>query len=252
MHHGKDFLVDKPGITTREQLSDVRRVQAATRRIYSIVYSERLESAATMYAGELVRDGAIGAVVQTVGLGPHRVHPPERPTWFWDPSRNGGILCDIGAHQFDQFLWFTGSTEAEVVVARVRNVRHPNHPTFQDFGEVMLRGDGGTGYFRVDWLSPAGLPTWGDTRLTILGTEGYVEVRKNVDLDGRPGGNHLFVANAHGMRYVDCSTMELSFGRRLVDDVLNRTETAIMQSHCFLATELALVAQEKASTFFHA
>jgi predicted dehydrogenase len=246
MQHGKDYVVDKPGVTSLAQLAEVRQVQSATKRIYSIVYSERFENGATIRAGELVQAGAIGTVIQTAGFGPHRIHPPARPDWFWDPTRHGGILCDIASHQFDQYLYFTGSTSGEIVASQVRNVRHPEHPAFQDFGDVMVRGNGGTGYVRVDWFTPVGLPTWGDTRLTILGTEGYIEVRKNVDLAGRPGANHLFVADRDGVRYIDCKDVDLPYGRQLVDDVLNRTETAMTQAHCFLATELALVAQEKA------
>jgi len=246
MQLGKDFVCDKPGITSLSQLADVRRVQSETKRIYSIVYSERFENRATVRAGELVREGAIGKVIQTIGLGPHRIHPPERPDWFWDPNRYGGIICDIGSHQFDQFLWFTGSTSGEIVASQVRNVSHPDRPAFQDFGDAMVRGNGGAGYIRVDWFTPAGLPTWGDTRLTILGTEGYIEIRKNTDLAGRPGADHLFIADAKGVRYIDCSTVELTYGRQIVDDVLNRTETAMSQAHCFLATELALRAQHQA------
>ena len=246
MRQGKDYMVDKPGITTLAQLAEVRRVQVETKRIYSVVYSERFENAATVRAGELVRAGAIGKVIQTVGLGPHRIHPPERPDWFWDPARYGGIICDIGAHQFDQFLYFTGSTTGEIVASQVRNVTHPERPAFQDFGDVVVRGSGGTGYIRLDWFTPAGLPTWGDTRLTILGTGGYIEIRKNVDIAGRAGGNHLFLADGKGIRYEDCDGIDLPYGRQLVDDVLNRTETAMTQAHCFLATELALRAQEVA------
>ena len=246
MQHAKDYMVDKPGVTSLAQLAEVKRVQSATKRIYSIVYSERFENGATIRAGELVHSGAIGKVIQTVGFGPHRIHPPDRPDWFWDPKRHGGIICDIGSHQFDQFLFFTGSTSGEIVASQVRNVRHPQHPAFQDFGDVMVRGSGGTGYIRLDWFTPAGLPTWGDTRLTILGTDGYMEVRKNVDLAGRPGANHLFIVDRTGVRYIDCQKVDLPFGRQLVDDVLARTETAMTQAHCFLATELALVAQEKA------
>ena len=246
MQLGKGYVCDKPGMTTLAQLAEVKRVQAATKRIYSIVYSERFENGATLRAGELVRSGAIGQVVQTIGLGPHRIHPPARPDWFWDPERHGGILCDIASHQFDQFLWFTGSTSAEIGASQVRNVRHPEHPRFQDFGDAMVRGNGGSGYVRVDWFTPAGLPTWGDTRLTILGTDGYIEVRKNVDLAGRAGANHLFIADATGVRYEDCRGVDLPYGRQLVDDILHRTETAMTQAHCFLATELALRAQEQA------
>ena len=246
MRHGKDFMADKPGMTTLEQLAEVRRVQAETRRIYSILYSERHENRATVKAGELVKAGAIGKVIQTVGLGPHRMRPKTRPAWFFEKERYGGILCDIASHQFDQFLFFTGSTKAEVVASQVGNVHHPETPGLEDFGDVMLRGDGGRGYIRVDWFTPDGLNTWGDGRLTILGTDGFIEIRKNVDIGGRPGGNHLFLVDQKETRYLDCQNEPLPYGERLVDDVLNRTETAMPQAHCFLAMELALLAEKNA------
>jgi predicted dehydrogenase len=246
MQHGKDYMVDKPGITTLAQLAEVRRVQAETRRIYSIMYGERLENRATIRAGELVKAGAIGRVVQTIGLGPHRMNPNTRPAWFFDRSRFGGILCDIGSHQADQFLYLTGSTRADIVAAQVGNVRNQQHPTFEDFGDVMLRGDGGTGYIRVDWFTPDGLATWGDGRLTILGTDGFIEVRKNIDIAGRPGASHLFLVDQKETRYIDTRDVPLPYGEQLVSDVLNRTETAMPQAHCFLATELMLKAQAQA------
>jgi predicted dehydrogenase len=246
MRHGKDFMVDKPGMTTLEQLADVRRVQAETKRIYSILYSERLENRATVKAGELVKAGAIGGVIQTIGLGPHRMRPQTRPAWFFQKERYGGILCDIASHQFDQFLFFTGSSQADVVASQVGNVHHRDTPGLEDFGDVMLRGNGGAGYIRVDWFTPDGLTTWGDGRLTVLGTDGFIEIRKNVDIAGRPGGSHLFVVDQKETRYVDCSGVPLPYGEQLVDDVLNRTETALPQAHCLLAMELALTAEKNA------
>lgn len=246
MKAGKDFMTDKPGITTLGQLAEVRRVQKETKRIYSIMYSERLENRATIKAGELVKSGAIGHVIQTIGLGPHRMTPKSRPDWFFDKAQFGGIICDIGSHQFDQFLFFTGSKKADIVAAQVGNVHFPQYPKFEDFGDVMLRGDGGMGYIRVDWFSPDGLKSWGDGRLTILGTDGFIEIRKNIDPGGREGGNHLFVTDNKETRYIDCSKEPLPYGEHLVNDVLNRTETAMSQEHCFLATELALKAQKQA------
>lgn len=246
MQHGKDYMVDKPGIITLDQLSEVRKVQKQTRRIYSIMYSERLENRATVKAGELVKEGAIGKVVQTIGLGPHRMNANTRPAWFFDKKRFGGIITDIGSHQFDQYLYFTGSTKAEIVASQVGNVNHPQYPGFEDFGDVMLNGNGGPGYIRVDWFTPAGLKSWGDGRLTILGTEGFIEIRKNIDIGGRDGGNHLFLVNQKETSYVDCTKVNLPYGEQLVNDVVNRTETAMSQEHCFLATELALQAQKQA------
>ena len=244
MQHGKDFLVDKPGITTLEQLAAVRKVQKETKRIYSIMYSERFENRATVKAGELIKAGAIGKVIQTIGLGPHRITPKTRPEWFFDKKYFGGVICDIGSHQFDQFLFFTGSTKAEVVASQIGNVNHAQWPQFEDFGDVMLKGNNGSGYIRVDWFTPDGLKSWGDGRLTILGTEGFIEVRKNVDIAGPDGGNHLYLVNQAETKYIDCNKEPLPFGQLFVDDVINRTETAMTQDHCFLATELALKAQK--------
>ena len=246
MKSGKDYMSDKPGITSLAQLVEVRKVQKATKQIYSIMYSERFENKATVKAGELVKAGAIGKVVQTIGLGPHRMNPKSRPDWFFKMSDYGGIITDIGSHQFDQFLFFTGSTEAHVVASEVGNVGHPQYPDLQDFGDVMVRGNGGMGYVRVDWFTPDGLKSWGDGRLTILGTEGFIEIRKNVDISGAPGGNHLFLVDNKETKTIDTSDVDLPYGRQLVDDVINRTETAMTQAHCFLTMELALKAQAEA------
>jgi predicted dehydrogenase len=254
MQHGKDYLTDKPGIISLEQLAAVKKVQKETNRIYSIMYSERFENKGTEKASQLVKAGAIGQVIQTVNLAPHRIYNnvgktglAVRPDWFWDKKRFGGILTDIGSHQFDQYLHFTGSTEAQVLMSQVGNVHHPDKPLFEDFGDVMLNGNGGAGYIRVDWFTPDGLDTWGDGRLTILGTDGYIEVRKNTDiLSGNKGGNHLYMVNKKEMVHMDCNNEALPFGPLFVDDVLNRTGSAMTQTHCFLATELALKAQKNA------
>jgi predicted dehydrogenase len=247
MRRGKDYMVDKPGFTTLEQLAEARRVQQETGRIYSICYSEHFETRSTVYAGELVKAGAIGRVVQTIGLGPHRTSLPTRAEWFFQREKYGGVLCDIASHQFDQFLFFTGSTQAEVVSSQVGNFKHPQYPGLEDFGDCTVRGNGGVGYLRVDWYTPDGLPVWGDGRCTILGTEGYIELRKYVDIAGRPGGEHLFLVDQKGVHYIDCSDKELPYGRQLIADITNRTETAMTQAHCFLAAELALKAQAAAT-----
>ena len=247
MKAGKDFMADKPGIVTLSQFKEVKKVQKQTKRIYSIMYSERLDNPASVKAGELIRDGAIGKVVQTIGLGPHRMNPSTRPDWFFDPGKAGGILCDIGSHQCDQFLFYTGSTEADVALSQIGNFNTVNYPAYQDFGDMIVRSPNASGYIRIDWFTPGGLATWGDGRTFILGTDGYIEMRKYIDIAGRKGGNHLFLVNQKETKYFDCSKVYMPYGEQLVDDVVNRTETAMTQDHCFLATCLALTAQNKAA-----
>jgi predicted dehydrogenase len=246
MQHGKDVLSDKPGMTTFAQLDEIKRVQRETGRIYGVLYSEHFEVRATVEAGNLIAQGAIGKVINTVGLGPHAIRLNQRPEWFYNRQRYGGILCDIASHQFEQFLFFSDAIDADVVSASVANRAHPDKPGLQDVGDVHLKSANTSGYIRVDWFTPDGLPTWGDGRLTILGTEGYIELRKYIDIAGRPGENHLFIVNKEGPRHIDCSDVDLPFGRQFLDDVRNRTQTAMPQERCFNAMKLALTAQQLA------
>lgn len=246
MRHGKDYMSDKPGMTSLAQLAEVRRVQAETKRIYSVCYSEHFETRSTVKAGELVAAGAIGRVINTTGLGPHKLKNLPRPDWFYKRERTGGILTDIASHQCEQFLFFADALDAEVVAATVANRANPETPELQDFGELLLRAGDTTGYVRVDWFTPDGLPIWGDGRLTILGTEGYLELRKYIDIAGQPGIDHLFLVDRKGTQRIDCSNVELPYGRQLIADVRDRTETAMPQTRCFKAMELALTAQAMA------
>jgi len=247
MKAGKDYLGDKPAITSLEQLAEVRQAIKDTRRKFAIMYSERLEVRSAVHAGELVQQGAIGKVVQTVNLAPHRMNIPSRPEWFFDKARYGGILTDIGSHQADQFLYYTNSTQAHVVAAQTGNFNFPQYPKFEDFGDMIMTGNGGTGYVRVDWFTPDGLDTWGDGRLFILGTDGYIELRKYTNVATAKGGNHLFIVDKKQARYIDCNKVPLPFGPHFVRDVVERSDVAQNQEQALLAAELVLKAQKIAT-----
>ncbi|MCG6882164.1 MAG: Gfo/Idh/MocA family oxidoreductase [Silicimonas sp.] len=246
MRAGKDVMVDKPGCTTLDQLAELRRTQAETGRIWTVNFSERFQVPAATKAEELVFGGAIGRVVQTVGLGPHKKNLKTRPAWFYERARYGGILCDIGSHQIDQFLHFTGSDTAEIAHAHVENTTLPEHPGFQDFGEIVLRSPQGHGYIRVDWFTPLGLPTWGDGRLIIQGTEGQIELRKYTDIGHPHVTDTLYLVNGEENVRIDCAQAGLPYFARLVADVQDRSETAVKQGHTFTASELAIRAQMQA------
>ena len=243
METGKDVMVDKPGCTTLEQLEEIREVQARTGRIWTVNFSERFEVPAVTRADELVQAGAIGQIIQTVGLGPHKQNLATRPDWYFKRERFGGILCDIGSHQIDQFLYFTDSQTADIAHALVENTTMPEQPEFQDFGEIVLKSGNGHGYIRVDWFTPKGLPTWGDGRLFLQGTDGQIELRKYTDI-GRPHvTNTLFLVNDDKNEMIPCEDAGLPYFPRLIADVQERTETAVGQSHTYTTTELSIRAQ---------
>ena len=243
MEHGKDVMVDKPGCTTLAQLDRIKETVARTGRIWSIDFSERFEVPAVTMASRLVAEGAIGRVVQTVGLGPHRLNRNTRPDWFFQRARYGGILCDIASHQIDQFLHFTGAEDAEIAMARVANFSNPDNPELQDFGEISLRTPTASGYIRVDWYTPDALPNWGDGRLFLVGAEGSIEIRKYCEFGADARTDNLYLVNGERFEYMDARESGLPYFQNLTDDIINRPETAMTQSHAFKVTELAIHAQ---------
>ncbi|HVS50984.1 MAG TPA: Gfo/Idh/MocA family oxidoreductase [Opitutaceae bacterium] len=245
MEAGKDYFTDKAPFTTLAQLDAAKAAVARTGRKYMVYYSERLHVESAMYATDFVASGAIGRVIQVIGLGPHRLGKAGRPAWFWEKAKFGGILCDIGSHQFEQFLTFSGAADATVTQAAVGNYANADHPEFEDFGEASLLGDNGaSNYVRVDWFTPDGLGTWGDGRTIILGTKGYLELRKYIDVGREKTGDHVYIVDEKGERHVNVAgQVGFRFFGQLILDCLNRTETAMTQAHAFKAAEVCLRAQ---------
>lgn len=245
MDAGKDYFTDKAPLTTLEQLSAARAKAAETRRKYMVYYSERLHVESAVFAGELIKQGAIGKVLQVTGFGPHRLNAASRPDWFFVKEQYGGILCDIGSHQIEQFLFYSGASDATIAHSQIANYAHPEYPELEDFGDAMLVGDNGaTHYFRVDWFTPDGLQTWGDGRSFILGTDGYIEQRKYMNLATDDGPGHVFLANHEGEKHFNVNgKVGYPFFGQLILDCLNRTENAMTQAHAFKAAELCVKAQ---------
>ena len=248
LEHGKDYFADKPPLTTFEQLEMARKKVEDTGYKYAVYYSERLHVEAAVYAGDLIKDGAIGQVVQVVNLAPHRMSPASRPGWFFKREKYGGILVDLGSHQIEQFLYYVGAKDAQVLHSKVGNYNNLQYPEFEDFGDATLIADNGaTMYFRVDWFTPDALPVWGDGRTFILGTEGYIELRKYIDIARDPHPDHVYLVNQDFERHFDVhGKVGFPFFGQLILDSLNRTQNAMTQDHVFKVIELAITAQQNA------
>ncbi len=248
MDAGKDYFTDKAPLTTLEQLEAAKAKVRETGKKYAVYFSERIHSEDAVFAGQLIAQGAIGNVIQTIGMGPHRLSPQTRPEWFFQKDKYGGILCDIGSHQIEQFLYYTGAKDAAVVCSQIANYAHPDYPELDDFGDAMLTADNGaSGYFRVDWFTPDGLSNWGDGRTFILGTEGYIELRKYLNLTVAPQGGRVFLANHKEETYYDINgKIGYPYFGQLIQDCLHRTENAMTQEHAFKAAELCVKAQLQA------
>ncbi|MDR1093196.1 MAG: Gfo/Idh/MocA family oxidoreductase [Clostridiales bacterium] len=245
MGSGKHYFTDKPPLTTLEQLDAAKNKVKETGKKYAVYYSERLHVECAVFAGQLIQEGAIGKVLQVIGLGPHRINAPSRPAWFFERERYGGILCDIGSHQIEQYLYFAGEEDAEVVRSQTANYAHPEHPGLDDFGDAMLVGKNGTSnYFRVDWFTPDSVRAFGDGRTLILGDGGYIELRKYTDVGTERGGDNLYLANNKVEKRFELKRkVGFPYFGQLILDCLNGTENAMTQAHAFKAVELSIKAQ---------
>ncbi|GGM37978.1 oxidoreductase [Paraliobacillus quinghaiensis] len=248
MQAGKDYFTDKTPFTTKAQLEETKKVVKETGQKYMVYFSERLHVEGAVFAGDLIKEGAIGRVIQVTGFGPHRLNASSRPDWFFNKKQYGGILCDIGSHQIEQFLYYADCKDAKVLHSKVGNYNNPDHPELEDYGDTTLVGDNGaTQYFKVDWFTPDGLSTWGDGRTFITGTEGTIEIRKYVDVAREETGDHLFLVNNDGEKHYKLSgEVGFPFFGELIKDCVDRTEKAMTQAHVFKAAELCLEAQERA------
>ncbi|MBS4205665.1 Gfo/Idh/MocA family protein [Lederbergia citrea] len=248
MESGKDYFTDKTPFTTLEQLEAAKETVEKTGKKYMVYYSERLHVESAVYVGNLIKEGAIGRVLQVSNLAPHLLNAPSRPEWFFQKEKYGGILCDIGSHQIEQFLYYSANTDAEVVRSQVANYTAKEYPELEDFGDCMIVGaNGATHYFRVDWLTPAGLGVWGDGRTFILGSEGYIEVRKYIDIARDDEGDQVYLSNNEGTyHYSVKGKVGFPFFGEFILDCINRTENAMTQDHAFKTAELCLIAQKQA------
>ena len=249
MDAGKDYFTDKAPLTTLEQLAAAKAAVERTGRKYAVYYSERLHVETAVFASQLIAEGAIGKVIQVIGTGPHRLNAKSRPAWFFEKEKYGGILCDIGSHQIEQILHYTAASDGNIGRSQIANYNNPEHPGLDDFGDAMIVLDNGTsGYFRCDWFTPDGLQGWGDGRSIILGTEGFIEQRKYLQLGDKNGGSgHLYLSNGEVEQHFHVAgQVGYPYFGELVLDCLNRTENAMTQAHAFKAAELAVRAQLEA------
>ncbi|MGK9220556.1 MULTISPECIES: Gfo/Idh/MocA family protein [unclassified Microbacterium] len=245
---GKHAFVDKAPLTTFAQLEAVREATARTGLKYAVYYGERVHSEAAILADQLIQRGAIGRVLQVVCFGPHRIGG-GRPDWFYDPAHYGGILCDIGSHNFDQILHYTGAADGRVSTSTIANYAHPETPGLQDFGDAhVILDNGATGYVRVDWFTPDGLGVFGDGRTLLLGTDGYIELRKYIDITTDNGGGQVLLVNQEGQYRFNANGMAgFPYFGQLIRDCIDGTETAMSQAHALKAAELSLQAQADAT-----
>ena len=248
MRAGKDYFTDKTAFTTLEQLEETKKVVEETGQKFWVYFSERLHVEGAVYAGQLINEGKIGDVLQVTGFGPHRLDKDKRPDWFFNREQYGGILTDIGSHQIEQFLYYTGNENAEILHSKIANYANPETPDLDDYGDATLVGENGATFFmKVHWFTPDGLPTWGDGRTFITGTKGSIEVRKYLNVGEENTGDHVFLVTDEGVEHHKVNgEVGFPFFGEMILDCINRTEHAMTQEHIFKAQELCLLAQKEA------
>lgn len=248
MKSGKHVFVDKPGFLTFEELESIRDTRDRTGKKFYIYFSERIHVEGSICAEELCRSGAVGKILNITILAPHRLNPKTRPDWFWEKKQNGSIIQDIGCHQIEQFLTFSGSRTAIVARSSMANWNNPEHENFYDYGDCYLVGDNGaTCFFKVDWFTPDGMGAWGDGRLFITGTKGCIEVRKYLDVAQSPESDHVYFTDAEGEHLIKAKgKYGFDYFGKIIRDCIDGTDSAIDPEITFEAMKIAIEAAGQA------
>lgn len=249
MQSGKHYFCDKPGMLNFEDWTKVRDACNSTGLKYMIYFGERIHVEAAVYVQKMIDDGLLGDIVSVNILAPHRLNKPTRPDWFFESDKNGGILTDIGSHQFEQLLSYTHSESAHVDYSQVGNYENQDKPGFNDFGEAVVTTSSGASCFvRMDWFTPSGLRAWGDGRVFIVGTKGTVEIRKyvNVGQDDDSADNIYFV-DSSGEHHISASgTVGFPFFGDFILDCIDGKDRAMSEAHVLESARIALEAQDMA------
>jgi predicted dehydrogenase len=244
---GKHVFVDKPPVTTLQDLETVERAAKKNGKLFFVYFGERLDNPLLLKTKQLIGEGRIGRVVNFIGLGPHKLSIEHRPAWMFDPALYGGILNDIASHQVELFTWLTGQQVARFR-SRVGNFGTPQYPTFEDFGDAWFEGDGGaTGYVRVDWFTPDALPTWGDIRQMLVGTEGTLEIRSNINVGSADAGPVLLLTTRESApEVVDPGDIDTAWAPKLVADIQDGVNRLMPHDRTFQALRTVLSMQSQA------
>ncbi|MEX2080394.1 MAG: Gfo/Idh/MocA family oxidoreductase [Dehalococcoidia bacterium] len=245
---GKHVFTDKPAMTTLSQLAEVEAAQQSSGKLFQVYYGERLGNPFHIAARELIASGEAGRVVSFAGFGPHRLRIETRPAWMFNARQYGGILNDIGTHQFELFSWLTGERIVEFT-SRVGNFATEQCPEFEDYGDASFTGERGTaGYAQLHWFSQEGSPVWGDVRQMIVCTRATIDIRTLYtagDPTGEPG---LFLTTAaRETSRVDVSRIDRSWGPQLVEGFRTGIATLMPQERVFEAARATLAIQAAAT-----
>ena len=218
MKAGKDYLADKPGITSLKQLADVRKAVKETGRKFAIMYSERLEVRSAVYAGELIKQGAIGRVVQTVNLAPHRVNAPS-------PSRlvlrQGALRRHPLRHRLAPGRSIPLLHQQHEGQGRRRADRQRRVSAVPEVRRLRRHGDGRQRRHRLRarrlvharWTCRPGA-TAGCSSSAPRATSSCASTSTS-PRDSK-GGNHLYIVDKKQARYIDCKNVQLPFGPQFV------------------------------------
>ena len=232
---GAHVLADKPLCTTLADLDRIEAAAAETGRTVTLLLEKR-GYPETLAALDVVRAGELGDIVGVTSSGPHKLNRAQRPDWFFDPARYGGILADLAVHDLDAALLFAPADEG--VVRGDVSAPLDGAETFARYGTATFTTPATVVSAEVSWLTPSASDVHGDYRLRLVGTRGTAEIfwaRGRVELttDDRP-----------------TRTLDLPAGRRPAEEALDAFAAGrtpeVGTSDSLAATRLALLAQRSA------
>jgi myo-inositol 2-dehydrogenase / D-chiro-inositol 1-dehydrogenase len=230
---GKDVICDKPLALTMAEQDAIEETVAANpqRRVLNLL---TLRGQPIWRAlREVLNCGRIGSPAFTHVRMAVRLKRDERPPWFLDARRSGGLFLDLLIHGLDQVEWVTGR-QITAMTATTGNLGEPDEQHLRDHAAVFCEmEDGSAALCEGQRMLP---DTKGaDYRVTVAGTSGYADLYA--------GESKLMVTD---MGAADQEVTELSEELSVVADWLGGGDV-VPQVASLRANRLAIVATMSAT-----
>jgi len=214
---GKHILCEKPIAVTVEQADDMVKKAEKAGVKFQTCFVMRYHSTSILVKN-LIEEGRIGKVLALVGTNKLNASLPLLRKWFTEPELSGGgAVMDHTVHLADLIRWYTKSEAAEVYTEIGRNV-NPDIKVEDNFLTMLKMQNGAIGHIDGSWSYAAGLYTWGDVTMEILGTDGVILLdafRQNVYYIGMDSPNDKLTWHYYG-----CDP-DMEMVKSFVDCILN-------------------------------
>ena len=237
---GKHVISDKPLCTTEREAEEIAALAKKTGLCVYLMLDLRFDPRFATVK-RLISEGAVGKITQIRFGGQHPLLRSERPTWYFEEGKHGGVINDIAIHGIDVIRYMCGLRPERVLGGKCWNAFAEDVPHFQDSGIFLCDMEGGAALTAdVSYASPDGmrysLPLYWE--FEIWGLLGVMRFGRNLPTI------ELYRKEKDHVEIITPDAMEKTMIEDFVDSVVGKKDTVLTTEEVLDATAWTLKIQK--------